>query len=218
MDFFPLYNSIRISLISSVITLILGITLAWFITKSPSIFKGFLDALLTVPMVLPPTVIGFLILVVISPKSYFGGLISTFLGKNLTMTWQASIIAVVVITFPIMYRTVRSSFESLDKNLVYAGQTLGLRNSTVFLKIILPNCKTGIVAGFVLSFARGLGEYGATSMVSGFIPKNTATISTTVAYYWQTSQDEKAIFWVLLNLGISFVVMCVVNLLERKKY
>lgn len=217
MDLFPLYNSLRIALFSSTITLFFGIAVAWFVTKLPSRYKGILDAMLTVPMVLPPTVIGFLILLVISPKSFFGELIFSVLGRNLTMTWYASVLAVVVVTFPIMYRTVRGSLESLDQNLIYAGQSLGLKKSVIFTKIVLPNCKTGIFAGFVLSFARGLGEYGATSMVSGYIPQNTATISTTVAYYWQTGQEEEAVFWVFFNLGISFIVMSVVNLLEKKR-
>ncbi len=217
MDLFPLYNSLRISLISSLLTLFLGIFLAWWVTKLPSFWKSILDAFFTVPMVLPPTVVGFLLLVMISPKSALGQLVQKYFQSNLTMTWYASIFAVVVIAFPILYRTVRSSFENLDKNVIDAAKTLGLKNTTIFYQIILPQCRAGIVAGFILSFARGLGEYGATSMVSGFIPQKTATISTTVAFYWQTGQEKEAVFWVLLNLGISFVVMCAVNHFEKRK-
>ncbi len=217
MDFFPLYNSLRISLISSVLTLFFGILLAWWVTKLPKLWKDLLDAFFTVPMVLPPTVVGFLLLMVISPKNTLGQWIAEQFGKNLTMTWYASILAVVVITFPILYRTLRSSLEHLDKNPIYAAQTLGLRDQVIFFKIILPQCKSGIFSGFVLAFARGLGEYGATSMVSGYIPKNTATISTSVAFFWQTGQEREALFWVCLNLGISFVVMCVINYLEKRR-
>ncbi|WP_249028517.1 molybdate ABC transporter permease subunit [Tannockella kyphosi] len=217
MDLFPLYNSIRISLISSVFTLILGVLFAFYITKLPRGYKGVLDALLTIPMVLPPTVVGFILLMFIAPNGLLGSIINEYFGITLTMTWYSSIFAVIIITFPIMYRTARGSFEQLDKNLIYAGKTLGLKNSVIFRKIILPNCRTGIVAGFVLSFARGLGEYGATSMVSGFIQNSTATISTTVAYYWQTGQDSQAMFWVMINLVISFAVMLTVNMLEKDK-
>ncbi|MFI3254029.1 MAG: molybdate ABC transporter permease subunit [Eubacteriales bacterium] len=217
MDLFPLYNSLRISLISSVLTLFFGVFFAWWVTKLPSWWKSILDAFFTVPMVLPPTVVGFLLLVMISPKSVLGQLVHKFFESNLTMTWYASILAVVVVSFPILYRTVRSSFEHLDQNIIYAAQTLGIKNSTIFYKIILPQCKSGIVAGFILSFARGLGEYGATSMVSGYIPQKTATISTTVAFYWQTGQEKEAVFWVIFNLCISFIVMCLVNYFEKRQ-
>lgn len=216
MHLFPLYNSIRISLISSGITLVLGTLCAFYITKAPRILKGILDALLTIPMVLPPTVVGFLILIFIAPNGYLGAIILKYFGITLTMTWYASIFAVVIVTFPIMYRTARGTFEQFDTNLIYAGKTLGLKNSVIFRRIILPNCKSGIISGLVLSFARGLGEYGATSMVSGFIQNSTATISTTVAYYWQTGQNSEALFWVIVNLFISFAVMLSVNVIENK--
>lgn len=214
INLFPLFNSIRISLIASILTLVLGILCAYYITKLPKLWKGILDAILTIPMVLPPTVVGFLILMFIAPNGYLGSWVLKYFGITMTMTWYSSIIAVVIITFPIMYRTVRSSFEQLDVNLIHAGKTLGLKNSIIFRKIILPNCKSGIIAGIVLSFARGLGEYGATSMISGYIPGSTATISTTVAYYWQTGQNDQAMFWVAINLVISLIVMLTVNIIE----
>lgn len=216
MDLFPLYNSIRISFISSIFTLILGTLFAFYITRLPRLAKGILDALLTIPMVLPPTVVGFILLVFIAPNGFLGSIINKYFGITMTMTWYASVFAVVIVTFPIMYRTARGTFEQFDTTLIYAGKTLGLSNSLIFRKIILPNCRSGIIAGLVLSFARGLGEYGATSMVSGFIQNSTATISTTVAYYWQTGQDSEALFWVIINLIISFAVMLTVNILERK--
>jgi molybdate transport system permease protein len=148
------------------------------------------------------------------------GVIGEFLiqvfNTKLTMTWHASIIAVVIVTFPLMYRTVRSSFESFDKNLLYAGKTLGLSNMFVFWKILIPNCKDGILAGIVLSFARGLGEYGATSMVSGYTPGRTATVSTTVYQLWREGNDFLAYKWVFINVIISFIVLVALNLLEKK--
>lgn len=215
MDLFPLYNSLRISFISSCLTLCLGIFIAWRVTKLSDFWKIIIDSVLTIPMVLPPTVVGFLLLVMISPKSFIGELVNYYFNSNLTMTWYVAVLAVMVVTFPIIYRTMRSSFEYLDKDLILAAQTLGLNNGTIFRKIIFPECKSGFFAGFVLSFARGLGEYGATSMVSGYIPQKTATISTTVAFYWQTGQEENAVFWVILNLCISLFVMFIVNRLEK---
>lgn len=216
MDWFPLWNSLRISLIASVITFFLGIFLAYYVVKLPGVFKGILDTILTIPMVLPPTVIGFLILKVISPKSSLGILGEKYFNIALTMKWYTAIIAVVVVTFPLMYRTARSAFEAFDPNIIAAGKTLSLSNTYIFWRIILPNCKAGISAGLVLAFARGLGEYGATSMVAGYIVGKTATISTTVAYFWKTNQDDKAMQWVIVNLIISFVIMLSVNLFEKR--
>lgn len=217
MDMFPLINSLRISFIATIIAFFLGILGAYYIVKLPGWLKGILDTVLTIPMVLPPTVVGYLILTVISPKSHLGSIIKEYFDTTITMKWYAAIIAVIVVTFPLMYRTVRSSFEAFDQNLIHAGKTLGLSNSYIFWKILLPNCKSGIIAGIVLSFARGLGEYGATSMVAGYIADKTATISTTVAYYWQTNQDNMAMNWVMINLAISFAVMLAVNFFEKKR-
>ena len=216
MDWFPLYNSIRIAAIATVITFFLGIFLAYYIAKLPRMLKGVLDCILTLPLVLPPTVIGFFILKSIGKNGSVGKMLMQLFNTKITMTWYASVITVIIVTFPLMYRTVRSSFEAFDKNLIYAGKTLGLSNTFIFWKILIPNCKEGILAGIVLSFARGLGEYGATSMVSGYTPGRTATISTTVYQLWREGNDTLAYKWVFINVVISFVVLVSLNLLEKK--
>lgn len=216
MDWFPLYNSIRIAAIATVITFFFGIFLAYYIAKLPRMLKGVLDCILTIPLVLPPTVIGFFILKSIGQNGSVGKMLMQLFNTQITMTWYASVIAVIIVTFPLMYRTVRSSFEAFDKNLIYAGKTLGLSNTFIFWKILIPNCKEGILAGIVLSFARGLGEYGATSMVSGYTPGRTATISTTVYQLWREGNDALAYKWVFINVVISFVVLVSLNLLEKK--
>lgn len=216
MDWFPLYNSIRIAAIATVITFFFGIFLAYYIAKLPRMLKGVLDCILTLPLVLPPTVIGFFILKSIGKNGSVGKMLMQLFNTKITMTWYASVIAVIIVTFPLMYRTVRSSFEAFDKNLIYAGKTLGLSNTFIFWKILISNCKEGILAGIVLSFARGLGEYGATSMVSGYTPGRTATISTTVYQLWREGNDALAYKWVFINVVISFVVLVSLNLLEKK--
>lgn len=216
MDLFPLWNSLRISFLASCITFFLGIFLAYYVVKLPGMLKGIFDTILTIPMVLPPTVVGFLLLKLLSPKSTLGMLVSEYFHTTITMRWYAAIAAVVVVTFPLMYRTARSSFEAFDPNIIASGKTLCLSNTYIFWRILLPNCKAGIVAGVVLAFARGLGEYGATSMVAGYIANRTATVSTTVAYFWQTNQDAEAMKWVLINLVISFAVMLTVNVFEKR--
>ncbi|MDD5946049.1 MAG: molybdate ABC transporter permease subunit [Clostridia bacterium] len=217
MDWFPLYNSIRIALIATAVTFFGGIFFAYYIAKLPRYIKGVLDCILTLPLVLPPTVVGFFLLKTIGKNGFVGKLVYALFGTKMTMTWYASIFAVIIVTFPLVYRTVRSSFETFDKNLIYAGKTLGLSNTFIFWRIILPGCKDGLLAGIVLAFARGLGEYGATSMVSGYTPGRTATISTTVYQLWREGNDALAYKWIFVNLAISFVVLVALNIFEGRQ-
>ena len=217
MDWYPLWNSLRIAAISTVIIFFLGIFSAYYIAKAPRVVKGVLDVVLPLPLVLPPTVVGYLLLRVLGPNRILGSFVLDVFGIKMTMAWWSAIFATTVVIFPLMYRTARGAFESFDENLAYAGQTLGLSNTFIFWHIRMPYCKQGILAGTVLAFARALGEYGATSMVAGYTPGRTATISTTVYQLWRTNDDALAFKWVLVNLAISFVVLLAVNLLEKKQ-
>ena len=215
MDWFPLWNSLRIAGISSVIVFFLGILAAFYIAKTPRLIKGVLDVILTMPLVLPPTVVGYLILRVLGPRRAIGAWFLSSFGVKLTMNWWSAIFATIVVTFPLMYRTARGAFESFDETLAYSGQTLGLSNSYIFWHIRMPCCRQGIMAGTVLAFARALGEYGATSMVAGYTPGRTATISTTVYQLWRTNDDALAFKWVMVNMAISAAVLLAVNMLEK---
>lgn len=216
MDWFPLINSLRIAAISTVIIFFLGILAAYYIAKAPHLVKGVLDVFLTLPLVLPPTVVGYLLLRVLGPKRPIGAWVLSVFGVRLTMTWWSAIFATAVVIFPLMYRTARGAFESFDRTLAWSGQSLGLSNSYIFWRIRMPCCRQGILAGTVLAFARALGEYGATSMIAGYTPGRTATISTTVYQLWRTNDDALAFRWVLVNMAISFVVLLAVNLLEKR--
>ncbi|MDR0571024.1 MAG: ABC transporter permease subunit [Clostridiales Family XIII bacterium] len=215
MDLFPLYNSLRVSAIATAFAFATGIPAAYAVLRMPRLAKGACDALLTVPLVLPPTVVGYFILVWLSPKSAVGGKLLEWFAFTVTMRWHASVIAVAVIVFPLIYRTARGAFEGVDQNLLDAGRTLGLSEKYIFARILLPNCKHGVAAGGVLAFARGLGEYGATSMASGYIAGKTATISTSVAYFWQINQEDAAFWWVCVNLAVSLVFMVLINAFSR---
>ena len=216
MDWYPLYNSLRIAAISCVIVFFAGIFFAYYAAKLPRWLKGILDVFLTLPMVLPPTVCGYFLLLLVGVRRPLGILLMRFGGK-FVMTWYGGILAAAVVAFPLMYRTARGAFESFDENLAYAGKTLGLSNSYIFWRVRMPACRQGILAGTVLAFARALGEYGATSMLIGYIPGRTATISTTVYQLWRTDDEAGAFFWVMVNLAISTVVLLTVNLLEAKQ-
>lgn len=215
MDWYPLWNSLRIAAISTGIIFFVGIFAAYYIAKLPKLLKGVLDVVLTLPLVLPPTVVGYLLLRVLGPKRIIGAWVLQVFGMKLVMTWWSAIFATTVVIFPLMYRTARGAFESFDQTLAYAGQTLGLSNTYIFWHIRMPCCRQGILAGTVLAFARALGEYGATSMIAGYTPGKTATISTTVYQLWRTDNDALAAKWVMMNIAISAVVLLAVNLLEK---
>lgn len=215
MDWYPLWNSLRIAFFCCIIVFFLGIFASYYVAKMPRVIKGILDVIFTLPMVLPPTVCGYFLLILLGPKRPLGMFLSQF-GIQFAMTWYGGIAASAVVAFPLMYRTARGAFESFDVNLAYSGQTLGLSNTYIFWRIRMPACRQGILAGIVLAFARALGEYGATSMLIGYVPGRTATISTTVYQLWRTDQDGEAFKWVMVNLVISTVILPAVNMLERK--
>ena len=215
MDWYPLYNSLRIAAISCVLVFFTGIFAAYYVARLPRAVKGILDVILTLPMVLPPTVVGYFILLVFGAKRPLGIFLAQY-GIKFVMTWYGGVLAAAVVAFPLMYRTARGAFESFDDTLAYSAQTLGLSNTYIFWRIRMPYCRQGILAGTVLAFARALGEYGATSMLIGYTPGRTATISTTVYQLWRTNEEAGAFFWVMVNLGISAVVLLIVNMLERR--
>ena len=216
MNRYPLWNSLRIAAISCVIVFFVGIWAAYYVARMPRAVKGLLDVVLTLPMVLPPTVCGYFLLMLFGVKRPLGIFLSRF-GIKFVMTWYGGVLAAAVVAFSLMYRTARGAFESFDETLAYAGRTLGLSNTYIFWRIRMPACRQGILAGTVLTFARALGEYGATSMLIGYTPGKTATISTTVYQLWRTNDEAGAFTWVMINLAISTVVLLVVNMLEARQ-
>ncbi len=217
LDLYPLYNSVRVALIATAVIFFAGIGTAYYVSRLPRMLKGLLDVVLTIPLVLPPTVIGYLLLRILGPHRPVGAFFLEHFDLRLTMTWWSAVFATAAVAFPLMYRTCRGAFESFDENIGNAARTLGLSDTRIFWRIRIPVCRQGIIAGVVLSFARALGEYGATSMITGYTPGETATISTTVYQLWRTENDDLAVKWVLINLMISFAVLLLINLLERKR-
>ena len=216
VDWFPLINSLRIAALATVAVFFLGIWLANGVARLPRALKALADVVLTLPLVLPPTVVGFLLLVVMGPRRPLGSWVLETFGVRLTMVWYAAVVASVVVAFPLMYRTARGAFEGFDENLADAARTLGKSETWIFWRVKLPACRQSIIAGAVLAFARALGEYGATSMVAGYTPHVTATVSTTVYQLWQIGQDGLAMRWVLVNIAISAVALFALNYLEER--
>lgn len=216
MDWYPLLNSLRIAAVSCAVVFFLGILCAWYAAGLPRAAKGVLDTILTLPMVLPPTVCGYFLLLLFGVKRPLGAFLARF-GVRFVMTWYGGVLAASAVAFPLMYRTARGAFESFDETLAYSAQTLGLSNAFIFWRIRMPACRQGILAGAVLAFARALGEYGATSMLVGYTPGKTATISTTVYQLWRTGDEAGALLWVLVNMAVSALTLVAVNMLEDRQ-
>ena len=216
MDWYPLINSLRIAAVSCAVVFFLGILCAWYAAGLPRAAKGVLDTILTLPMVLPPTVCGYFLLLLFGVKRPLGAFLARF-GVRFVMTWYGGVLAASAVAFPLMYRTARGAFESFDETLAYSAQTLGLSTAFIFWRIRMPACRQGILAGAVLAFTRALGEYGATSMLVGYTPGKTATISTTVYQLWRTGDEAGALLWVLVNLAVSALTLVAVNMLEDRQ-
>ena len=209
MDFSPLYISLKTAGLATVITFILGIYAARFICKLKK-YKGFIDGIITLPLVLPPTVVGFFLLLFLGKNSFIGQFLALF-DINIIFSWPATVITAVVVSFPLMYRTTRGAFEQIDKDLIFAARTLGMSEEKIFWKIILPLAKSSILAGAILSFARALGEFGATIMLAGNIPGKTQTMSTAIYSAVQANDQETAFVWAGIIIIVSLMVMVLMN-------
>lgn len=209
MDFSPLVVSCKIAAFSTVLTFVTGVLAAWGagLTKKA---KPVLDALLSLPLVLPPTVIGFLLLILFSRNAAFGSFLSK-IGLPVLFTWQGGVIAAAVISFPVMYRTARGAFDQIDGTVISAARTLGMSEFAIFTKIMLPVSAPGIAAGVMLSFARALGEFGATIMVAGNIPRKTQTMAVAVYTAMQGGNKVLAFRWCAVIFSISLVILLLMN-------
>jgi molybdate transport system permease protein len=215
MDTAPLIISLKTAAAATFITFFLGIYAAKLVVNIKK-GKGLLDAIFTLPMVLPPTVTGFFLLLIFGNSSFIGQFLKA-INKPIIFSWGGTVVASTVVSFPLMYRTARGAFEQMDCNIIYAARTLGLSEHQIFNKIILPNCWPGIIAGTILAFARSLGEFGATIMVAGNIPNKTQTIAIAVYTAVQAGNRELAYKWVVLIVIISFITIAAMNLWNTKQ-
>lgn len=216
LDWSPLLISLKTGVAATFISFFMGIYAARKVVKASPAKKAILDGILTLPMVLPPTVAGFFLLLLFSRRRPLGILLYEQFDIKVVQTWLGCIIAATVIAFPLMYRNARAAFEQVDVNLIYAGRTLGMSDTKIFWKIILPTAGPGIASGTILTFARALGEYGATSMLAGNIPGKTGTISQKIAMVIQDGDYVTAGVWVAIVIVIAFCVICLMNLISGK--
>ncbi len=217
LDWSPLYISIKTGVVATIFSFFLGIFAARRVLKAGQKAKAVIDGILTLPMVLPPTVAGFFLLLLFSKRRPIGMFLDTQLNIQVVQSWLGCVIAATVIAFPLMYRNARAAFEQVDVNLIYAGRTLGMSEWKIFWKVVIPAAGPGILSGTILTFARAMGEYGATSMLAGNIPGKTGTISQKIAMVIQDGDYQTAGIWVVVVFVIAFVAIFLMNVLSGKR-
>ena len=209
-DLSPLWISFKVAFFATLITFVLGIAAARLVISMKR-GKSLVDGLFSLPMVLPPTVVGFFLLMIFGKNSLIGGALASA-GFSVLFTWQGAVIAAAAVSFPIMYRTCRGALEQVDRNIADAARTLGMSEGKIFFKIMIPMARPGIAAATILSFARALGEFGATMMLAGNMPGKTQTMSIAIYTAMQGGDREKAYIWVAIVMAISLAVILLMNL------
>jgi len=213
LDYSPLWISLRAVVPATLIAFFLGICSAGLIQKTGKLTKGILDAFLSLPLVLPPTVTGFFLLVTFGRNSVIGQLLLQ-VGFAVVFSWPATVIAAAIVAFPIVYRTSRGAFEQVDKELLSAGRTLGFSEFDIFLRIQLPLAWQGILSGIILGFARALGEFGATMMIAGNIAGRTQTIPIAIYSAVQGGDMQTAYLWTAVISFVAILMIWLINLFE----
>lgn len=216
LDWSPLWISLKTGVVATIISFFLGIWAAELSMRAGHTLKAVLDGILTLPMVLPPTAMGFFLLLLFSRRRPLGIFLENTFGIRIVQSWAGCVIAATVIAFPLMYRNARAAFELVDINLIYAARTLGMPDRQIFWKVVLPTSAPGIASGTILAFSRALGEYGATSMLAGNIPGKTGTISQRIAMVIQDGDYAGAGFWTLLIVIVAFILIFAMNLISSK--
>ena len=213
----PLWLTLKVALLATLLAGAAGIALGWWFSRRQFVGKSFLDALLMLPMVLPPTVIGYYLNVLIGRNGVFGQYLDRWFGINLIFTWQGAVIAASVVSLPLVYKGARAAFEEVDERFANAARTLGAGEFEVFVRIALPLAVRGIAAGLMLAFARAMGEFGATLMIAGNLPGKTQTLSIAVYEAVQAGNDRLAL-WLTLVISVVCIAVLVVSgrLLQAK--
>ena len=210
MDYTPLWISIKTATLATIVTFFLGILISYWMSNFKGKSKGLIDGLFTLPLILPPTVVGFFLLLLCGKNGPIGKLLELF-NTSIIFSWAATVIAAIVVSFPMMYRTTRSAFEQIDINILSAARTLGLSEFKIFYKIAIPLAMPGIIGGLVLSFARAMGEFGATLMIAGNIPGRTQTMPLAIFFAAEGGDMQKAMLWVIIIVALSLFLILILN-------
>lgn len=212
----PLWISIKVSTISTIIVCIIGVFLAKKMFECKSKYKPILESIIMLPIVLPPTVLGFILLIIFSKNQFIGNLLNDFFHIEVIFTWIGAVIAAVIVSLPLMYQHVMNGFQSINPKMLNTARTMGASELKIFRTIILPLSKRAILSGIVLSFARAIGEFGATLMIAGYIPGVTNTLPLEIYFLVQAGEDAKAWIWVIVLVLLSIAIISTINLLKQK--
>lgn len=211
MDLFPLWISLKTASVATIIVFLLGVFLAWTFSRRNFLGKTVVEALFLLPMVLPPTVVGFGLLYLFGRNAFLGNILSEFFGIQIVFTWYAVVLAAIVVSFPLMFQSAKAAFQQYDSNLERVAYTMGASRIRVFWTISLPLAWPGLLAGLVLTFARALGEFGATLMVAGFVPGVTETIPLAIYFAVESGDMATAGIWVTIISMVGFVALLWLN-------
>lgn len=216
MDYSPLLLSLKVAAISTTVVFIFGVFFARVFARKQFFGKSVIEAIFMLPLVLPPTVVGFALLLLFGKHGWIGKWLLEWFDVQIVFTWLGAVIASIVVSFPLMYQSAAAAFNSMDDRIENAARTLGASEWRVFRTISFPLAWPGLLAGLVLSFARGLGEFGATLMIAGYIPGKTDTIPMSIYFAVESGQMEKAVFWVVIIVALGFSTILWLNWWSRR--
>ncbi len=213
----PIILSLKIASIATIISFILGVSFAYILNKKNIIGKNILETIITMPMILPPSVTGYILLILLGKRGFIGGILLKYFGIQVVFTWVGAVIAASIVSLPLMYQNVKAAFLMVDPIYERAAKTLGSSEWKVFRTITFPLAWQGIISGIVLSFARAIGEFGATLMLAGNIPGKTQTIPTAIYFAVESGKTEFANTLVMIMTIFSFVLILALNAWGKKK-
>lgn len=217
-DITPFWISLKVAITSTIIVTILGIIIAKWLYQQKGWFSRIMESLIILPIVLPPTVLGFILLIIFSPNNYIGGFITNVLHIPVIFTLTGAVIASVIVSFPLMYQHTVQGFRSIDKKMLNTARTMGASEERIFFRLILPLAKRPIISGIMMSFARAIGEFGATLMVAGYIPNKTNTLPLEIYFLVEQGKENQAWLWVLVLIAFAVSVIGALNLMNRSRY
>lgn len=217
-DITPFWISLKVAVISTIIVTLIGVVISKWLYRRHGIIARILESIIVLPIVLPPTVMGFILLIVFSPRSYIGAFFANVLHLPVVFTLTGAVIASVIVSFPLMYQHTVQGFRSIDHKMLNTARTMGASESKIFFKLILPLSKRAILSGVMMSFARAIGEFGATLMVDGYIPNKTNTLPLEIYFLVEQGKENQAWLWVIVLVAFAITVIGTINLLNKDRY
>ncbi|MEB8090153.1 molybdate ABC transporter permease subunit [Staphylococcus saprophyticus] len=217
-DITPFWISLKVAVISTIIVTLIGVVISKWLYRRHGIIARILESIIVLPIVLPPTVMGFILLIVFSPRSYIGAFFANVLHLPVVFTLTGAVIASVIVSFPLMYQHTVQGFRSIDHKMLNTARTMGASESKIFFKLILPISKRAILSGVMMSFARAIGEFGATLMVAGYIPNKTNTLPLEIYFLVEQGKENQAWLWVIVLVAFAITVIGTINLLNKDRY